>query len=153
MGKKKGKGIGQDRLTEENLENFLKMMEHLPEEAKEIIKQMATGMEPESNDPDDLNIRYYSYEGPEQYNQGPKRVPKWLKGMWDAYDYDSWLLLCEETAEKGKDLKDSVRSRDLRKYICMLIDEFYYRQDPEPNPIRLIGPLWLIALEYKSWLA
>ena len=45
MSKKKGEG--QDRLTEEVLENFLKMMEHLPEEAKEIVRQMATGMTPE----------------------------------------------------------------------------------------------------------
>ena len=140
MSKKKG----QNRLTEKNLENFLKMMERLPEEAKELVRQLAKNMEQDSNDPNDLNIRYYSYEGPEQYNQGSKRVPKWLKGMWDAYDYDSWLALCEETAEKGKELKDSVRSHDLRKYVCMLIDEFYCSQDPEPNPIRLIGPLWLI---------
>ena len=140
MSKKKG----QNRLTEKNLENFLKMMERLPEEAKELVRQLAKNMEQDSNDPNDLNIRYYSYEGPEQYNQGSKRVPKWLKDMWDAYDYDSWLALCEETAEKGKDLKDAVRSRNLKKYICMLIDEFYYSQNSEPNPIRLIGPLWLI---------
>ena len=37
MNKKKG----QDRLTEENLENFLKMMEQLPEEAKELVRQLA----------------------------------------------------------------------------------------------------------------
>lgn len=134
----------QDRLTEENLENFLKMMEQLPEEAKELVRQLAKNMEQDSNDPDDLNIRYYSYEGPEQYNQGSKRVPKWLKGIWDVYNYDSWLALCEETTEKGKNLTDSVRSRDLRKYTYMLIDEFYYNQNPEPNPIRLIGLLWLI---------
>ena len=64
MGKKKG----QNRLTEKNLENFLKMMERLPEEAKELVRQLAKNMEQDSNDPDDLNIRYYSYEGPEQYN-------------------------------------------------------------------------------------
>lgn len=52
----------QDRLTEENLENFLKMMEQLPEEAKELVRQLAKNMEQDSNDPDDLNIRYYSYE-------------------------------------------------------------------------------------------
>ena len=23
---------------------------------------------------------------------------KWLKEMWDAYDYNSWLQLCQETA-------------------------------------------------------
>ena len=85
---------GQNRLTEKNLENFLKMMEHLPEETKELVRQLAKNMEQDSNDPDDLNISYYSYEGPEQYNKGSKRVPKWLKGMWDVYDYDSWLALC-----------------------------------------------------------
>ena len=34
MSKKKG----QNRLTEKNLENFLKMMERLPEEAKELVR-------------------------------------------------------------------------------------------------------------------
>ena len=67
MSKKKRKG--QDGLTEENLENFLKMMEHLPEEAKERIRQMATGMAPESNDPDDLNIQEQADTWESEYDE------------------------------------------------------------------------------------
>lgn len=78
MSKKKG----QNRLTEKNLENFLKMMERLPEEAKELVRQLAKNMEQDSNDPDDLNIRYYSYESEPSCHLRCRCHEAGLRAMW-----------------------------------------------------------------------
>jgi hypothetical protein len=143
MSKKKHEEEGS--AAEMLIDQILSHLSEMSEEERKIAMQMLIGTSDEdSNDPEYLNSRYYKYEGPEVYNKGSKRVPKWLKEMWDAYDYDSWLQLCQDTDEKGKELNDEKRSQDIRKYLYMLIDEFYYCQYPEPNPIRLIGPLWLI---------
>jgi hypothetical protein len=135
----------EDTAAEMFIDQILNNLAEMTDEEREIAMRMLIGdANKDTNDPDDLNIRYYSYEGPDEYNKGSKRVPKWLKKMWDADDYDSWIQLCEETDKNYKDLTDEKRCQDIRKYIYMLIDEFYYSQNPEPNPIRLIGPLWLI---------
>lgn len=143
MSKKK---VTEDyELTVEDLQRFVHEWQNMSDDDRDIVKQMMREMlgSEDSNEPDDLNAHYYTYKGPEQYNQGSKRVPKWLKKIWDA-DYDDWLQLCHDTADKGKDMTDEKRSSDIRKYLCMLIDEFYNIGYPEQDPIRLVAPLWLI---------
>lgn len=149
MSKKKSKNPG-----EINLEDFKALLDDLQnmsdkdlEQIKEFAQQFTDGND-DSNDPNTLNALYYGYEGPEQYNTGSKRIAPWLKPMWKADHEDSWLQLCHDTAEAGKDLTDKTRSRDIRKYIYMLIDNFYEHDDIEQDAIRLIGPLWLIE-HYK----
>ena len=142
---KKKKDEEEESAAEMLIDQILSNLANMSEEEREIAMQMLIGTgDEESNDPEYLNMRYYTYEGPARYNKSSKRVPKWLKEMWDAYDYDSWLQLCQTTDEMGKDLSNEKRCQDIRKYLYMLIDEFYYSQYSEPNPIRLIGPLWLI---------
>lgn len=142
---KKKKDEEEESAAEMLIDQILSNLAKMSEEERDIAMQMLIGMgDEDSNDPEYLNMRYYTYESPARYNKGSKRVPKWLKEMWDAYDYDSWIELCQKTDEMGKDLSNEKRSQDIRKYLYMLIDDFYYSQYPEPNPIRLIGPLWLI---------
>ena len=142
----KKKDLEPDSAAEELIWHILDNLGNMSEEERDMAMRMLTGHGSEnSNEPDDLNAHYYAYEGPKQYNTGAKRVPRWLKKMWDANDYDSWLQLCEDTGEAGRELTDAKKSQDVRKYVYMLIDDFYdggcY---PEQNPIKLIGPLWLI---------
>ena len=129
----------------DNLRQYLHEWHNLLDDERDSVKQMMREIvgNDDSNYPDDLNEQYYRYETPEQYNQGTKRVPKWLKQIWNC-DYDDPLQLCYDTAEKGKNLSNVQRNRDIKKYLCMLIDEFNDSGNPEPNPMRLVAPLWLI---------
>ena len=147
----KNKDTGGHELTIEDLQRFANEWENMSDGDRDLVKQMMCEMlgNEDSNEPDDLNAHYYTYEGPERYNQGSKRVPKWLKKIWDA-DYDDWLQLCHDTADMGKNLTDERQSSDIKKYLCMLIDEFYDSGEADPNPIRLIAPLWLIEHYHQT---
>ena len=149
MSKKNGKN--PEGITLEDLKAILENMDNMSDEeiehAKELYQQFVENNK-DSGDPNTLNAVYYRYERPEQYNKGSKKIATWLRPMWKADYEDSWLQLCHDTALKGEGLTDEARSRDIRKYICLLIDDFNEHDDVEQDAIRLIGPLWLIE-HYK----
>ena len=80
---KKKKDEEQDSAAEMLIDQILYNLANMTEEEREIAMQMLIGTgDEDTNDPDDLNnMRYYRYEGPDVYNKGSKRVPKWLKAM------------------------------------------------------------------------
>ena len=142
----KKKNLEPGSAADEMIWQILDNLSEMSEEEREAAMRILIGSRREdSNEPDDLNSNYYAYVAPERYNTGSNRVPRWLKKMWSPHDYDSWLELCEQASEAGKELTDEKRSQDIRKYVYMLIDKFYDSGSyPEQNPIKLIGPLWLI---------
>jgi len=142
----KKKDLEPGSAAEEMIWRILNDLADMSEEEREMAMRMLIGSSSEdSNDPDDLNAHYYAYEGPQRYNTGSNRVPRWLKKMWKPHVYDSWLELCEDAGEAGKELTSEKRSQDVRKYVYMLIDQFYDDGcNPEQNPIKLLGALWLI---------
>lgn len=108
-----------------------------------MIQEMIGGDEP--NSPDWINAHYYRYDGPESYAKPGEPVPKWLKPLWKVdYMEEDWRGLCTELAAKAEGCTTDKLERDLKKYLCLLIDDFNKSEQMEQNPIRLIGALWLM---------
>ena len=79
---KKKKDEEQDSAAEMLIDQILYNLANMTEEERKIAMQMLIGTgDEDTNDPDDLNMCYYRYEGPDVYNKGSRRVPKWLKAM------------------------------------------------------------------------
>ena len=143
MGKKKN----YDEDMEFDFGRLLKEMRDMSDDEielmEQIIQNMTGGEEP--NSPDWLNNHFYSYKVPESYAKPGEHLPKWLKPLWKvAYEEEDWRGLCTELVTKAEGRTADKLERDLKKYLCLLIDDFNQSGHMEQNPIRLIGALWLM---------
>lgn len=66
----------EDSAAEKFIDQILNSLAEMTDEERGIAMRILIGAANEdTNDPDDLNIRYYSYKGPDEYNEGSNGFP------------------------------------------------------------------------------